>query len=804
MAEESIVNKKLDEKDYFTKINLIQTEVDSIRNKSVEEQEYLERISDALKKNFDIREAEISAIKKFADYLDTIYSGTSNYGDHLSTFKRVLKTYSPLASAYDVDKTVDSFLKGLQTEKTKRFADITGFTEKTGEKLSCREAYLKEVKFALDAGVNSWNMDEFAFAKMVNSFSVEEIRKTLEENSPNYIYQTIKEKRSWLFENVKNAKEYRKDVLNNYAAERRIQDLVDNFEGLIPTKVVKKEAPTPDKPSYMLVYSYDKYATYRDYAMDHGASRQDAEVYAIKSFVSAGYYNLKNFRSMLIKCSDIAHTYDVAKTIDLYKAKFDQEKTKEDFSLDNWLQFEVSNPSRLEALRERERQADLAAKAFEVERDKNLETYGFMISSQDKNIYIRTNDNFINLENKKFETFHIRDFYDLKDYVGDKNHPVISREKLFEVCTDMSKRRYRDDFQVVMTGYYVSQARYYKNNYLIEVSTGNSYSIPKNIFEKIADTLNGQPLVIPPAELNDKLEKYSHSPKRIECINVNPNHTTIDDRLDIGIVPSGDQIARKILDMKANGEKISNKSLLNDARECIERADNIISYESYGKNDVIDTYIMKMQNYIATESDMASAERKVVAEMISSEKFFLDDIKDVVKEYSPLAIGEYGNIRGDWRVDKVAEKVELERYSRNVQVAIFDINEMSKDPDAKTFYIANRKIGLESGLSSVEADRKCVYDMLDKFPQAVVADVVSKNSPVSVFDHQGAVEMVKGIAQNKESLAKVKAQLVEKAKERQEEKNKAKQNQRQKQNEGHSGAGGSNRKGENSGFGGGR
>lgn len=284
------------------------------------------------------------------------------------------------------------------------------------------------------------------------------------------------------------------------------------------------------------------------------------------------------------------------------------------------------------------------------------------------------------------------------------------------------------------------------------------------------------------------------------------HEVVIDEQLDLGAVPYADRLARAIVALDAEGLDVRSQTLLEEAKECVSRRDSIDNYRSIGKGDALDVYMSEMKHYAAASPSLAEAENSVLYKMVSSEKFFTDDIKEVVRENSPLAIGEYGKVRSDLRVDDTIESVNLTRHVRNVKIAKFDLQHMPKKMSADDLYIAAKKAGMEKGLGNVGSERFAVDVMLDKVPAPVVIDAVLNNTPVMIGDFKGIHKMVGSVLEEKKILAskqtRAKEQL-EKNRELQEAKAKTKQNQRQKQNEGNSGSGGK-RKGENNGFGDGR
>lgn len=285
------------------------------------------------------------------------------------------------------------------------------------------------------------------------------------------------------------------------------------------------------------------------------------------------------------------------------------------------------------------------------------------------------------------------------------------------------------------------------------------------------------------------------------------HEVVIDDQLDLGFVPYADRLARAIVELDAERVDVRSQSLLEEAKECVGRLDAIENYQSTGKGDAFDTYMSEMKSQVAVSPNLARAESRVLCKMISSEKFFIDDIKEVVRENSPRAIGEYGKVRADWRVDGSVEHINVTRHLRNVNIAEFDLQRMPEKMNADSLYIAAKKEGMEKGLGNVGSERFAVNTMLDnKVPAPDVINAVLNNSPVMIEDLKGVHNMVGSVLEEKRALAakqsRAKEQL-EKNKERQEAKAKTKQNQRQNQNEGTMGFGGK-RKGENSGVGDGR
>lgn len=282
------------------------------------------------------------------------------------------------------------------------------------------------------------------------------------------------------------------------------------------------------------------------------------------------------------------------------------------------------------------------------------------------------------------------------------------------------------------------------------------------------------------------------------------HEVVIDEQLDLGAMPYADRLARAIVALDAEGLDVRSQTLLEDAKECVGRRDAIDNYRSTGKGDAFDTYMSEMKREAVFSLNLAEAESSVLYKMVSSEKFFIDDIKEAVRENSPRAIGEYGKVRSDWRVDGSVEHVNVTRHLRNVKIAEFDLKRMPEKMNADNSYIAAKKEGMEKGLGNVGSERFAVNIMLDKFPPHDVIDAVFNNSPVMLGDLKDVHNMVGSVLEEKNALATKQARAkeqLEKNRERQDAKAKAKQNQRQKQNEEISGSGG-RRKGENSGFGG--
>lgn len=293
----------------------------------------------------------------------------------------------------------------------------------------------------------------------------------------------------------------------------------------------------------------------------------------------------------------------------------------------------------------------------------------------------------------------------------------------------------------------------------------------------------------------------TNAEKEIAAALASGHEVVIDEQLDLGAMPYADRLARAIVALDAEGLDVRSQTLLEEAKECVGRRDAIDNYWSTGKGDAFDTYMSEMKREAVVSFNLAEAESSVLNKMVSSEKFFIDDIKEAVRENSPLAIGEYGKVRADWRVDGSVELVNVARYLRNVKIAEFDLQRMPKKMNVDNLYIAAKKEGMEKGLGNVGSERFAVNIMLDnKVPAPDVINAVLNNSPVMIEDLKGVHNMVESVLEEKESLAakqtRAKEQL-EKNKERQEAK--AKTNQ----NEGTMGSGGK-RKGENSGFGGGR
>ena len=279
------------------------------------------------------------------------------------------------------------------------------------------------------------------------------------------------------------------------------------------------------------------------------------------------------------------------------------------------------------------------------------------------------------------------------------------------------------------------------------------------------------------------------------------HEVVIDDQLDLGLVPYADRLACAIVELDSERVDVRSQTLLEEAKECVGRRDTIDNYQSTGKGDAFDTYMSEMKREIAFSSNLAKAESSVLYKMVSSETFFIDDIKEAVRKNSPRAIGEYGEVRSDWRVDGIVERVNSTRQLRNSKIAEFDLKRMPEKMNADNSYIAAKKEGMEKGLGKVGSERFAVNIMLEKkFSFDDVVNAVVNNSPVIMGDFVGAHHMVGSVLEEKRALAakqsRAKEQL-EKNKERQEAKAKA------KQNDGISGSGG-NRKSENSGFGGGR
>lgn len=293
----------------------------------------------------------------------------------------------------------------------------------------------------------------------------------------------------------------------------------------------------------------------------------------------------------------------------------------------------------------------------------------------------------------------------------------------------------------------------------------------------------------------------TNAEKEIAAVLASGHEVVIDEQLDLGAMPYADRLARAIVALDAEGLDVRSQTLLEEAKECVGRRDAIDNYRSTGKGDAFDTYMSEMKREAVVSFNLAEAESSVLYKMVSSEKFFIDDIKEAVRENSPRAIGEYGEVRSDWRVDGIVERVNSTRQLRNSKIAKFDLQRMPEKMNADNSYIAAKKEGMEKGLGNVGSERFAVNTMLEKkFSFDDVVNAVVNNSPVIMGDFVGAHHMVESVLEEKNSLAtkqtRAKEQL-EKDKERQEAKAKT------KQNEGISGSGG-NRKGENSGFGGGR
>lgn len=289
--------------------------------------------------------------------------------------------------------------------------------------------------------------------------------------------------------------------------------------------------------------------------------------------------------------------------------------------------------------------------------------------------------------------------------------------------------------------------------------------------------------------------------EEIDAAFASGHEIVIDEQLDIGAMPYADRLARAIVELDSEGVDVRSQTLFEEAKECVGRLDAIKNYQSIGKDDAFDTYMSEMKSQVAVSPNLARAESRVLCKMISSEKFFIDDIKEVVRENSPRAIGEYGKVRSDWRVDGSVEHVNVTRHLRNVKIAEFDLKRMPEKMNADSLYIAAKKEGMEKGLGNVGSERFAVDTMLEKkFSYFKVVDAVYNNSPVMIGDLQGVHNMVGSVLEEKRALAakqsRAKEQL-EKNRERQDAKAKT------KQNEGISGSDGK-RKGENSGFGGGR
>ena len=179
--------------------------------------------------------------------------------------------------------------------------------------------------------------------------------------------------------------------------------------------------------------------------------------------------------------------------------------------------------------------------------------------------------------------------------------------------------------------------------------------------------------------------------EEIAAASASGHEVVIDEQLDIGAMPYADRLARAIVALDAEGLDVRSQTLLEEAKECVSKRDAIDNYRSTGKGDAFDTYMSEMKCEAAVSLNLAEAESSVLHKMVSSEKFFIDDIKEAVRENSPLAIGEYGKVRADWRVDGSVELVNVARHLRNVKIAEFDLNRMPKKMNADNSYIAAKK-----------------------------------------------------------------------------------------------------------------
>lgn len=272
--------------------------------------------------------------------------------------------------------------------------------------------------------------------------------------------------------------------------------------------------------------------------------------------------------------------------------------------------------------------------------------------------------------------------------------------------------------------------------------------------------VDDQMLVIDENHNIEKIDREAGS-NYSKIIDVDENFTLNNFDLNTAVADVLMQIENKSVDL---GVSLDGNPVQKDIQNCIKRLDNIKGFDvneasASGFTFCEKMYLEGMQNKISNKdfklSNFRSAEMAVINDMVVSNEFFVDEIKEVVANNSPFCVSKYGQGQADYLVNDCVNAVARDRYSR--EIAINKANNWDIDHSShrrvcnpESYYLASCKDSLSFGKGYVEADKRAVDGMLNVYSVDEVKDVIKRCSPVFAGNPSGAVSFVDNVKAEKD------------------------------------------------------